>query len=152
MKIAKYPLLPNESKLNKDPITNDWLHVFHIQNYFYTVMSSWGFGENVTSLKMPSLSRSLRQKPEAFKVEIFWLTPTGGMKHFLTTRTYLEASNSKGNSCNDSHFWLYNGHHLYKTTLMGGKKHLSTAQAIINTLIDLCLPALCFFAVDKEQL
>lgn len=55
------------------------------------------------------------------------------MKHFLTTRTYLEASDSKRNSGNNSHFWLYNGHHHYKTTLMEEKfkKKVSTVQAII---------------------
>lgn len=107
------------------------------QNYYIsTVMSNWEFCENMTSLKMPLLTRALKPKLKPSKWKSCSLYLTRVMKHFLTTRTYLEASNSKRNSRNNSHFWLYNGHHLYKTTLMEEKKKtLSTAQTIINTLI-----------------
>lgn len=52
-------------------------------------------------------------------------------------QTYLKASNSKRNSSNDSHFWLYSCHYLYETTLKGeGKRHyVQNKKAVLFFLV-----------------
>lgn len=90
------------------------------------VLWKCNFSENAHTIQGPEA------KSWSLQSENLLVTPIRVMKQFLNTWIYLEASNSKRNSSNNSHFWFYNGHHLYKTTLMGEKKKtIKSAPTII---------------------